>query len=141
MSSDAYRAIYAVVQRIPRGRVASYGQVADLAGLSGRARQVGYALHATPDELEIPWQRVINAKGEVSERADPVMKGLQRSLLEAEGVIFDTAGRCDMARYRWQPRLHSSIAKPRAKGSNRKSGRKTKRDPNRSPNGRTKSSP
>ncbi len=110
MVSDAYAAIYRVVANIPRGRVATYGQVAELAGLSGHARQVGYALHATPDDLEIPWQRVMNAKGEVSDRADPLMIGVQRSLLEAEGVIFDSKGRCDLDRYRWQPRLRASRA-------------------------------
>jgi methylated-DNA-protein-cysteine methyltransferase-like protein len=110
MPSDSYSAIYGVVSKIPRGRLATYGQIADLAGLSGQARQVGYALHATPEDLEIPWQRVINAKGEVSGRSDPLMIGVQQSLLESEGVVFDERGRCDLARYRWQPRLESTIA-------------------------------
>jgi methylated-DNA-protein-cysteine methyltransferase-like protein len=130
MSSDAYTAIYAVVQEIPRGQVATYGQVAELAGLSGRGRQVGYALHATPDGVEIPWQRVMNAKGEVSDRSDPQAMGVQQKLLEAEGVIFDSNGRCDLVRYRWQPRLHSSIPRATAKASSKEingnSNRKTK---------------
>ena len=120
MISDSYAAIYAVVKDIPRGRVATYGQVADLAGLAGHARQVGYALHATPDEIEIPWQRVLNAKGEVSDRSDPMMNSLQQSLLEGEGVIFNASGRCDLAYYGWEPRLHSHISKAR-RGS-RKAG-------------------
>lgn len=66
--STSYERIYAVVKRIPRGRVATYGQVADLAGLHGHARQVGYALHATPAHVRIPWQRVVNSKGEISLR-------------------------------------------------------------------------
>ena len=107
--SDSYARIYAVVAKIPRGRVATYGQVAALAGLSGHARQVGYALHATPDESEIPWQRVVNAKGEVSPRADPLMEGVQQSLLDADGITFDANGRIDLDRYRWQPRLHSFL--------------------------------
>ncbi len=99
-----YRKIYAVVRRIPKGRVATYGQVADLAGLPGRARQVGYALHAFRDGDAVPWQRVINAKGEVSPRANSNWHKLQRTMLEAEGVAFDDAGRIDLSRYRWRPR-------------------------------------
>jgi len=61
--SSAYDRIYAVIKRIPRGRVATYGQIARLAGLGGQARQVGYALSALPEGNDVPWQRVINAKG------------------------------------------------------------------------------
>jgi len=102
---NSYARIYRVVREIPRGKVATYGQVAVLAGLAGHARQVGYALHATPDGAEIPWQRVINAKGAVSPRVDPMLEGFQQSLLEAEGVVFDARGRVDLALFRWQPRL------------------------------------
>ncbi len=109
--SDSYPRIYAVVRKIPSGRIATYGQVAELAGLSGRARQVGYALYATPDGVEIPWQRVVNARGEISPRSDPLMAGVQQSLLDAEGISFDANGRIDLSRYRWQPRLHSLLRK------------------------------
>lgn len=109
--SDNYARIYQVVRKIPRGKVATYGQVADLAGLSGHARQVGYALHATPDDFDIPWQRVVNAKGEISPRSEPMMEGVQQSLLEAEGIEFDMNGRIALARCRWQPRLHSVASK------------------------------
>ena len=103
--SDAYARIYAVVRRIPKGRVASYGQVADLAGLPGRARQVGYALHALrAGGPRIPWQRVVNARGEVSARSDPGAEDAQRVLLEAEGVRFDGRGRIDLGRHGWRPR-------------------------------------
>lgn len=115
--SDAYARIYAMVRKIPAGQVASYGQIADLAGLQGHARQVGYALHATPDEVEIPWQRVVNAKGEISPRADPLMAGVQQSLLEAEGVIIDPNGHIDLVRFGWQPRLHSLLPKPKQRRS------------------------
>lgn len=101
--SEPYRRIYAVVRRIPRGRVATYGQVAALAGLPGHARQVGYALHALPDGSDVPWQRVINHRGEVSRRAEPFYEPLQRAMLEAEGVAFDHRGRVDLGRFRWQP--------------------------------------
>jgi len=107
--------IYAVVARIPRGRVATYGQVALLAGLSGQARQVGYALAALPsgNPGRIPWHRVVNAKGEVSPRRGEgrrgegrrgTAEGLQRVRLEREGVRFDAAGRMRLAVYRWRPR-------------------------------------
>lgn len=104
----AYEAIYKVVRRIPSGRVATYGQIARLAGLPGRARQVGYALHALHDGDPLPWQRVINARGEVSPRAEPGMEQLQRELLEAEGVVFDERGRIDLTRYGWRPRGRDS---------------------------------
>jgi len=97
------REILAVVRRIPQGRVATYGQVAALAGSPGHARQVGYALHDLPDETDVPWQRVINARGEVSRRAEPESEGYQRHLLEEEGVVFSAAGRVDLDRFRWEP--------------------------------------
>ncbi len=96
-----YERFYAVVRRIPRGTVASYGQVAALAGLPGRARHVGYALHALPDGSTVPWQRVINAAGRISERADPLARERQRGMLEAEGVVFDARGRVDLDRFGW----------------------------------------
>lgn len=102
--SDAYRRIYAVVSRIPRGRVASYGQVALLAGLGGHARQVGYALHALPDALGVPWHRVVDAGGRISARSEPGADRVQRQLLEREGVRFGPGGRIDLERFRWQPR-------------------------------------
>jgi methylated-DNA-protein-cysteine methyltransferase-like protein len=111
--SDAYARIYAVVRRIPRGRVATYGQVARLASLPGRARQVGYALHALGEAARVPWQRVINAGGGVSPRAEPGMERVQRALLEAEGVAFGPTGRVDLGRYQWQPRsANVAVSRP-----------------------------
>lgn len=101
---QSYERIWAVVRRIPCGRVATYGQVAELAGLPRAARLVGYALNALPDELPVPWQRVINARGEISPRSIPGPDELQRQLLEAEGVRFGASRRVDLARYRWRPR-------------------------------------
>lgn len=97
-----YARIYATVARIPRGRVATYGQVAALAGLPGRARQVGYALHALPDGAPIPWQRVLNARGEVSLPGPAGAR--QRALLAAEGVDPEPSGRIDLKQYQWRPR-------------------------------------
>lgn len=101
MSADHYERIYAVVRCIPRGRVATYGQVAELAGLDGHARQVGYALHALRGDL-VPWHRVVNARGEVSPRSTGDSHELQRHLLESEGVAFDVTGRIALDRYAWR---------------------------------------
>lgn len=99
--SATYARIYAAVRRIPRGRVSTYGWIAELAGMPGAARQVGYALAALPAHSTVPWQRVINARGTVSERATG-HELRQRFLLEAEGVQFDAGGRVDLARFGWR---------------------------------------
>jgi methylated-DNA-protein-cysteine methyltransferase-like protein len=100
-----YRAIYAAVARIPRGRVATYGQIATLANLEGHARLVGYALHALPEGAPVPWHRVINARGTVSRRrSGSGHDALQRRMLEAEGVRFDREGKLSLAACRWKPR-------------------------------------
>jgi methylated-DNA-protein-cysteine methyltransferase-like protein len=83
--------------------VATYGQVASLAGLSGHARQVGYALHSLPDDSDVPWHRVINARGEVSGRSERGYEFIQQGMLEAEGVLFDESRRVDLNRVRWRP--------------------------------------
>ena len=101
--SHRYESIYDVVRKIPRGRVATYGQIAALAGLSGQARQVGYALHALDEGANLPWHRVINAKGAVSPRSEPGWEHFQRQLLEDEGVVFDERGRVELDRVRWEP--------------------------------------
>ncbi len=102
-ASSSYQRIYAVVRRIPKGQVVTYGQVAALAGLRGHARQVGYALHALPRHTKVPWYRVINAKGEVSPRSTPGSDGEQRYRLECEGISFDARGRIDLEEARWRP--------------------------------------
>ncbi len=96
--------VFAIVRRIPRGRVATYGQVARLAGLGPHARQVGYALSALGPNSSVPWHRVINARGEVSRRAHPGAELTQRMLLEREGHRFDARGRVRLAVVRWKPR-------------------------------------
>lgn len=94
-----------MVMQIPAGRVATYGQIAELAGLHGpsAARQVGYALAALTADTRVPWHRVINAAGKVSPRGDPDRPDYQRILLEAEGVEFGLRSVVDLARYRWRP--------------------------------------
>lgn len=112
MSSDAYPRIYSVVRQIPRGRVATYGQVARLAGLPRQARMVGYALHALKDGRSagrrVPWQRVVNARGEISARAWPGAEDVQRTALEDEGVEFDRRGRIDLATWQWRRGRHGT---------------------------------
>ena len=100
----SYQRIYQVVRRIPRGRVATYGQIASLAGLPGHARQVGYALHALPAETAVPWHRVVNAAGRLSPRAVPNGELTQQLLLAREGIHFNTGGRLALAQLQWKPR-------------------------------------
>jgi methylated-DNA-protein-cysteine methyltransferase-like protein len=81
----------------------SYGAVAVLAGLPGRARQVGYAMHALPAGTTVPWHRVVNAQGRVSRRRRPGAEITQRMRLEQEGVRFSAAGRIDLATRGYRP--------------------------------------
>jgi methylated-DNA-protein-cysteine methyltransferase-like protein len=100
-----YEDIYAITRQIPRGNVATYGQIAFLSGRTGQARLVGYALHRVDRNLEdVPWQRVVNVKGEIS--YSPLRRGSdyqQRALLEEEGIRFDEKGKIDLRRYQWHP--------------------------------------
>lgn len=98
-----YDRIYTTVRQIPWGKVATYGQIADLAGLYGKARLVGYALFRVQIEDDIPWHRVINAQGEISYSLQ--RQGgdyLQKVLLEEEGIEFKSNGKIDLNKYRWQ---------------------------------------
>lgn len=97
-----YEAVYRLVRRIPRGRVMTYGQIAAILGAPRAARAVGYAMRACPESL--PWQRVINSKGQISARSEVERPLVQRLLLEAEGVHFDETDTCDLDRLRWEPR-------------------------------------
>ena len=107
--------IYAVVRRIPPGRVATYGDVAALAGMPGAARQAGWALAALDAESDVPWQRVINARGEVSLRGDSAAARVQRALLESEGVVFGRAGRVDLTAHGWRPGQRVARRRPAAR--------------------------
>lgn len=100
---EAVEAICAVIRRIPRGWVATYGQVAAMAGMPRRARLVGRVLQRLDPATRIPWHRVVNAKGEVSYSLS--RNGgdvLQRRLLETEGIRFDASNRLDLERCRWR---------------------------------------
>ena len=95
--------IFAVVKKIPRGRVTTYGTVARLAGLGAHARLVGYALSALPNGTSIPWHRVINAQGRLSlERATTGVGLTQRMRLIAEGVTVASAGRISLEQFGWR---------------------------------------
>ena len=107
-----YPRIWRTVADIPYGEVATYGQIAELAGLPRQARLVGYALHSMPAHLNIPWHRVINAKGMISFPADSELYARQRERLEEEGVEF-IHNRIDLAVFGWQPSLDELLWKPR----------------------------
>ena len=102
MSDQYVTRIVALIKRIPRGRVATYGQVATLAGNPKGARQVVRALHSSSDREKLPWFRVINAKGQISLPRGSGFE-LQRALLESEGVVTDEFGRVDLNAYLWKP--------------------------------------
>ena len=99
MGDGLYERIYDVTKRIPHGRVATYGQIAHMVGMPKAARQVGYAMAALgrgAPRPDVPWHRVVNAKGESS------IGGEQIERLKAEGVAFDANGRIDLRRFGWQ---------------------------------------
>ncbi len=98
-----YEAVYRLVGEIPVGRVMTYGQVATILGAPRAARAVGYALRMSGYRESIPWQRVINRKGQVSLGGDMGRPSLQRNLLEDEGVVFDDNDACDLKVYQWEP--------------------------------------
>jgi methylated-DNA-protein-cysteine methyltransferase-like protein len=102
---ERVEAIYAAVRRIPKGRVATYGQIARLAGLPRRARLVGHVLGGTPRGVRVPWHRVINAGGKISRREHPDGELQQRALLEREKVVFGRTGRVSLAKYQWRAGL------------------------------------
>ena len=95
-----YEQIYDVVRQIPRGKVGTYGQIAKIVDRC-TARMVGYAMAALSPGTDVPWQRVINYKGEISKRSGGDGSLRQRRALEAEGIKFDRGGRTDLRKYRW----------------------------------------
>lgn len=101
MSENSFDKIYAVVMRIPRGKVATYGQVASLAGNVRWSRVVGYALHANPRPGVIPCHRVVNRFGEVSPAFAFGGANEQILLLKSEGIIFNEENRMDLKKYQW----------------------------------------
>ena len=93
--------ILQVVAAIPKGKVATYGDVAQKAGMARAARRVGHALRGLPKNTKIPWHRVVNAQGRISLTEGSAPHNTQRHRLEKEGVLFKTNGAIDLRRYRW----------------------------------------
>jgi methylated-DNA-protein-cysteine methyltransferase related protein len=118
MSADSelqrrMRRIWAVVGDIPEGMVASYGQVAEVAGIPRGARQVGYALKHLPDDLEVPWHRVVRSCGRLAFDSNSRAYKRQKQRLFVENVVV-TRGRVSMKKYGWQPDLDELLWKPSA---------------------------
>ena len=101
MESALYQKINQIISLIPSGKVATYGQIAEIVGRC-TARMVGYATSAIPHDSDIPWQRVINYRGGISQRSCGSGGLLQLKLLEAEGIVFNQNGRTDLKQYRWK---------------------------------------
>ena len=93
--------VYEIVKRIPRGRVMTYGQIAELLGEGYTPRTVGFAMHSSPEGT--PWQRVLNAQGACSTGRVVLPQDRQQRLLEIEGVVFDKNSRCDLKSFLWIP--------------------------------------
>ena len=103
--------IWDTIRDIPRGSVASYGQIAEIAGIPRGARQVGSALRSLPDGHDVPWHRVIRASGQIAfDKGSPQYDEQSRRLMKEEVVVI--AGRVDMHKYRWQPDLDELLWKP-----------------------------
>ena len=94
--------VYEIVRRIPSGRVMTYGQLAEILGEGYTPRTIGFVMHGA-QEVETPWQRVINSQGASSTARFVLPPDKQQRMLEAEGIEFDARGRCDLGRYRWTP--------------------------------------
>ena len=99
--------IWGTVRKIPRGRISTYGAIADEAGLFGQARLVGYALHNLPHGTDVPWHRVINSRGKVSFSKNSEMFDLQKKLLKKEGIVFK-GEKTSMAMYGWKCNVSST---------------------------------
>ncbi len=94
--------VYEIVRQIPFGKVMTYGQIAEILGQGYTPRTVGYAMNAS-SKANVPWQRVINAKGGCSTAKITFSLNVQQAMLEEEGVTFNERGFCDLAAYRWHP--------------------------------------
>ncbi len=113
MDAEDLKRIYASVRRVPKGRVATYGQIASLADLPGYARHVGRALRELPEGSRVPWHRIVNSRGEIAERSARTRSSttmtldsetLQFQLLIDEGIEFDGNRRIPLKQFQWKPR-------------------------------------
>ncbi len=94
--------VYEIVRQIPAGRVMTYGQIAIILGEGYTPRTVGYVMHGADSE-KVPWQRVMNSQGKCSTDKLTIPISLQQNMLEAEGVVFDAKGRCELKHFLWFP--------------------------------------
>ncbi len=110
MRQSTKELIYKMVRRIPHGKVATYGQIANYIRLKYGARQVGYALSQLPEETDVPWHRVVNAQGRISPRSEVGVVSRQETLLQQEGIVL-VQGRLSLKEYQWQPTTPSQEGK------------------------------
>ena len=102
VNETTYReGVYEIVRQIPAGKVTTYGQLAIILGEGYTARTVGYVMHGAGEG--VPWQRVINSQGKCSTGRLTIPMNLQQELLEAEGVVFNDKGKCDLSNFQWFP--------------------------------------
>jgi methylated-DNA-protein-cysteine methyltransferase-like protein len=112
-----FERVWRIARQIPRGKVATYGQIARIVGTTPRA--VGFAMAACPASARVPWQRVVNARGEVSARAAGEGEARQRRLLREEGIALDRRNRVDLSKWSWLP-LDADVSSARSARSRRK---------------------
>ncbi|MEW6410949.1 MAG: MGMT family protein [Candidatus Zixiibacteriota bacterium] len=103
-TNSFHRRVITVIKKVPRGRVATYGQIAALAGNPRAARQVVRVLHSSSDKERLPWHRVINSKGCISLKPGRGYE-MQRAMLADEGIVFKLDDTVDLKRYQWTPRM------------------------------------
>jgi methylated-DNA-protein-cysteine methyltransferase-like protein len=102
MRISLFEQVYRLARQVPPGKVTSYGAIARMLGQPHAARTVGWALHSMPADSDVPWWRVVNSRGRISTSRLEHGAGLQRTLLEAEGVAFDEHGYIDLERFGWE---------------------------------------
>ena len=102
-NNDNVERILTLIQQVPAGCVATYGQIAKLAGIPKNSRQVGSVLKKLPTGSGVPWYRIVNSKGEISDRKNESSQNIQRMALEEEGVSFDNNGRIRLKEFQWSP--------------------------------------
>jgi methylated-DNA-protein-cysteine methyltransferase-like protein len=101
MTTGFFEEVYRIASMIPRGQVATYGQIAAYLGNPRGARTVGWALGSLPEGLDVPWHRVVNSQGRISGPPHGQRASEQRAILEEEGIAFDDSGRIDLAGHGW----------------------------------------
>ena len=111
--NDYQERVFRVVRSIPRGRVMTYGQIAEILGEGYTPRTVGFVMHASNDKT--PWHRVVNAQGGCSTRGIVLPLDKQQRMLEAEGIKFNDRGRCALQEYLWIPMDQAGKEKARTK--------------------------